>query len=110
MTAGRKPHGETAMTGAERQALYRARLAGQAMQPDPPSPGKRRGAAKLPRPARWRAAITELLALQNEYAAWLEALPDPVRDTPTGEALQAIVELDLDEIASLQLPRGYGRD
>ena len=67
-------------------------------------------AAKLPRPARWRAAISELLALQNEYAAWLEALPDPVRDTPTGEALQAIVELDLDEIAAVQLPRGYGRD
>ena len=107
MTVGRKPQGETAMTGAERQRLYRARLA---TQPDPHSPARRRRAAKLPRPARWRAAISELLALQNEYAAWLEALPDPVRDTPTGEALQAIVELDLDEIAAVQLPRGYGRD
>ena len=28
----------------------------------------------------------------------------------SGEALQAIVELDLDEIAAVQLPRGYGRD
>lgn len=110
MSVGRKPQGETAMTGAERQALYRARLADRTTQTDPPSPGQRRRAAKLPRTQRWRAAIAELLVLQNEYAAWLEALPDPVRDTPTGEALQAIVELDLDEIASLQLPRGYGRD
>jgi hypothetical protein len=28
----------------------------------------------------------------------------------TGEALQAIVDLDLDEFASIEPPRGFGRD
>jgi hypothetical protein len=64
----------------------------------------------LQRPRRWRAAVAELLALQAEYAAWLEALPEATRDGPTGEALQAIVDLDLDEIVAIQPPRGFGRD
>jgi len=29
---------------------------------------------------------------------------------PTGEALQAIVDLDLEELLAIQPPRGYGRD
>jgi len=29
---------------------------------------------------------------------------------PTGEALQAIVGLDLEELLAIQPPRGYGRD
>ena len=51
-----------------------------------------------------------LIALQAEYAAWLEALPEATRDGATGEALQAIVDLDLDEIVAIQPPRGFGRD
>ena len=54
--------------------------------------------------------MAELLTLQAEYAAWLEALPDSLQDTPTAEALQAMVELDLDTLASAEPPRGYGRD
>jgi hypothetical protein len=42
------------------------------------------------RPQRWRAAVAELVALQTEYAAWLDALPESLRDGATGEALQAI--------------------
>jgi hypothetical protein len=45
-----------------------------------------------------------------EYAAWLEALPGPLRDGATGEALQAIVDLDLDELIAIEPPRGFGRD
>jgi hypothetical protein len=48
--------------------------------------------------------------LQAEYAAWLQALPEATHDSPTGQALQAIVALDLDEIAAIEPPRGFGRD
>lgn len=54
--------------------------------------------------------MAELLALQAEYAAWLEALPDSLQDTATAATLATIVELDLDGRASTELPRGYGRD
>ena len=39
--------------------------------------------------------MAELLALQAEYARWLTALPDSLRDTPTAEALEALANLDL---------------
>ena len=50
------------------------------------------------------------MALQAEYAAWFEALPEATRDGPTGEALRVVVDLDLDEIIAIQPPRGFGRD
>jgi hypothetical protein len=62
------------------------------------------------RPQRWRDAVVELLALQAEYAKWLAALPDSLSDGPTAEALAAIVDLDLTELADIEPPRGYGRD
>jgi hypothetical protein len=37
-------------------------------------------------------------------------LPDRLRDTATAEALQAIADLDLEELAAIVPPRGYGRD
>jgi Resolvase, N terminal domain len=43
-------------------------------------------------------------------AAWFDALPETLRDSATGEALQAIVELDLDERTAAVPSRGYGRD
>ncbi len=107
---GRKPEAAQAMTGAERQARYRARhdmptdtMAAMRHRP----PGKSRTATRV---RRWTAAVDELIALQAEYAAWLQALPEATRDGPTGEALQAIVDLDLDEITAIQPPRGFGRD
>jgi len=51
-----------------------------------------------------------LVALQAEYAAWHDALPDSLRDSVTAEALQAIVDLDLDALTAIVPPRGYGRD
>ena len=48
--------------------------------------------------------------LQAYYAGWLESLPASLRDSATGEALQAIADLDLDEIIAIQPPRGFGRD
>lgn len=50
------------------------------------------------------------MRLRAEYAGWLEALPEATRDGAMGEALQAVVDVDLTEIATVQLPRGFGRD
>ncbi len=104
MTQGCKPHGDQALTGAERQARYRAR------HPATPIIRYRRPVDRRSRPQRWHDAVAEIVTLQAEYAAWFEALPEAVRDGLTGEALQAIIELDLDEIIATEPPRGFGRD
>ena len=101
---GRRPVGRRALTGAERQARYRARHA------TAPVIRYRRPADRRSRVQRWQAAVAELLALQAEYADWLAAMPEPTRNGATGEALQAIVELDLDELSNIEPPRGFGRD
>jgi hypothetical protein len=48
--------------------------------------------------------------MQAEYAAWLDRLPVALREGPTGEALQVIVDLDLEQLIAVVPPRGYGRD
>ena len=101
---GPKPTGPRALTGAERQARYRARhTATVAIR-------YRRLTDRRSRPQRWHDAVAELIALQGEYAQWLVALPEATRDGATGDALQAILDLDLDEIAAVEPPRGFGRD
>jgi hypothetical protein len=107
MPRSRQPQAEHPLSNAERQARYRARR--QAHQPAPVL-RYRRPADRRTRPQRWRDAVAELLTLQAEYAAWCDALPDALRDTPTAAALQAIVDLDLDALTSIEPPRGYGRD
>lgn len=104
MAKGRKPQGDHPLTGAERQALYRTRHAGM------PMVRYRRPADRRSRPQRWHDAVAELVALQVEYRAWFEALPEATRDGATGEALQAILDVDLDELAAIEPPRGFGRD
>ena len=101
---GRKPHGEQPLTGAQRQARYRRR------HPATPVIRYRRPIDRRSRPQRWRDAVDELLALQAEYIQWLDALPEATLDSPTGQALQAIIDLDLNEIAGVEPPRGFGRD
>ena len=106
---GRRPDGETALTGAERQARYRLRpgmtserASGQAV---PSRPLRDRTLSR-----RWNDTVAGLLALRAEYARWLEALPEATRESATGEALQVMVDLDLEEIMAIQPPRGFGRD
>jgi hypothetical protein len=36
--------------------------------------------------------------------------PNSLRDNVTAEALQAIVDLDLEAVTTIVPPRGYGRD
>ena len=107
MPKGAKPHGGHALSNAERQARYRAR---HAVAPPRPVPLPVRSSIRKTRPQRWRAAVAELVALQDEYAVWLDALPKALRDSATGEALEAIVELDLNDLIAIEPPRGYGRD
>jgi hypothetical protein len=105
--SGRKPDGDAALSNAERQARYRLRR-----QVEQPAPVARthRAADRRSRPRRWHDAVAELLTLQAGYAVWLEALPDTLQGTATADALLAIVDLDLDTLAAIQPPRGYGRD
>jgi hypothetical protein len=57
-----------------------------------------------------RAAVAELVDLQADYAAWLDRLPESLRDTATAEALEAITAFDLSELEALEPPKGFGRD
>ena len=107
MPRGRRPDGEHALSNAERQARYRAH---RLTKPSPVVTRTRRSTDRRSRPQRWRDAVAELLALQAEYARWLTALPDSLRDTPTAEALEALADLDLTALADIEPPRGYDRD
>ena len=94
--------GALPMTTAQRQARHRARLPRE--RPLPPA---RR---PLPRPKRWAAAVATLIALQDEYRAWLDNLPTSLEGSRLADKLQAIAELDLEELQAIDPPRGYGRD
>ena len=101
----RQPIGDRPMTDAERQARDRAaRAAGK------PVVRIRRPADHRGRAQRWSDHVTGLVEAQAEYAAWLENLPDNLRDSPLAEALQAICDLDLSELQAIIPPRGFGRD
>ena len=54
--------------------------------------------------------MTALVALQEEYRAWLDNLPTNLDGSPLADKLQAIAELDLEELQAIDPPRGYGRD
>ena len=96
-----------ALSNAERQARYRARrLSAKAV----PVVSVCRAADRRSRPRRWRDAVAELLALQAEYVAWLDGLPASLQGSATAEALQAVVDVDLEALAAIEPPRGYGRD
>ena len=93
-----KPTGERPMTDAERQARCRAARAEAR-----PATRIRRPAEHRSRARRWHDALAELVALQAEYEAWLEALPDTLQHTATAE-------LDLADLQAVDPFRGFGRD
>lgn len=97
--------GDRAMTNAERQARHRAAQAAAAPVIRLHRPPDQRSRAR-----RWHDAVAELAALQTQYAAWLDNLPDSLRDSATAEALQAICNLDLADLQAINPPRGFGRD
>ena len=70
----------------------------------------RRPTDRRSRPQRWRDAVKELMDLQAAYADWLATLPEALHGSRTAEALEAIADLDLTNLASCKPPRGYGRN
>jgi hypothetical protein len=93
------------MTPAERQARRRARLRRDNCASLAPP------ARRTPlRPQRWAAAVAALIDLQDQYRAWLDNLPASLDASRLAEKLQAIAELDLEELQAIDIPRGYGRD
>jgi pyruvate/2-oxoglutarate dehydrogenase complex dihydrolipoamide dehydrogenase (E3) component len=54
---------------------------------------------------------TAMLAdLQDDYRAWLDALPANLKASRLAEKLQAVVEFDLEGLQAIDPPLGYGRD
>ena len=106
MPRGREPEGGTALSSAGRQARHRARR--QVEQP--PAAIKQSRAPRESRRKRWNGALAVMITVQAGCAAWLGALPESPRGSATAEALQEMTDLDLDTIAAVQPPPGYGRD
>jgi hypothetical protein len=80
-----------------------------AARSDSPSVSTRRPAHRS-RTRRWRDAVAELIAVQRECNSWLQVLPDGLQESATGQALEAICDLDLSDIEAIEPPRGFGRD
>ena len=97
--------GVVAMTAAERQARHRAKL----RQPSSARPSSSISRTP-PRPQRWTAAVATLIDLQDEYRTWRDNLPPNLEGSRSAEKLDAIVELDFEELLAIDPPRGYGRD
>lgn len=94
-----------AMSNAERQRRYRARRKG-AIEPPP----RARPAREPSRTQRWRTAVATLLELQEDYRERLHTLPETLHDSAYGLRLQAIDDLDLGDLETIEPPLGYGRD
>jgi hypothetical protein len=74
-------------------SAHRARLR-QHGRTTPTSPAPR----IPPRLRRWAAAVSGLINLQDEYRAWLDNLPVNLEGSRLEEKLEAIAELDLEEL------------
>ena len=107
MPRGRQPESEHTLSNAERQARYRARQQARQLPPEVRfrQPLDRRtdrnvGPMRLPTYSHCK----------RNMPPGSEDLPDNLRANPTGEALEASVDLDLNALTTIVPPRGYGRD
>lgn len=69
-------------------------------------------------------ALQELVDLRSGYEEWKDNLPENLQQSPLGEKLEAVCDLDLDQLYSeveqaqsivqeaceVDLPLGFGRD
>ncbi len=94
-----------ALTNAERQARYRERRQAGAARIRYRRPADRRS-----RPQQWDDAVRTLLALQDQYREWREALPESLAGSATAGLLEQVCDLDLSVLEDVELPRGFGRD
>ena len=106
MPRGCKPERERALSNAERQSRYRARQHDQMATP------KIRGTACPPIDAAERnaGAMQSMNCSPCNPNTLRGSTRFPTAFAPTGESLQAIADLDLNALAEIDPPRGYGRD
>jgi len=71
----------------------------------------RRPADRRSRPQRWADATETLTTVLDEYQAWREHLPASLAEAAIAERLDAVLELRelVDQLASADLPKGFGR-
>ena len=111
---GPPPHGDRAATPAERSAAYRARrkVTAAAAPTKPVVVRYRRPADRRSRPERWADAVQTLVDMLDRFQTWRDNLPSSLADSPTAEALDAVLELrgHVEDLQAVQLPKGFGRD
>jgi hypothetical protein len=112
---GPPPRGDRAATPAERSAAYRARrkvIAAAAPAKPPVVVRYRRAADRRSRPERWADAVQTLADMLNQFQEWRDNLPASLEDSPTAEALDAVLELrgHAEDLQAVQLPKGFARD
>jgi len=54
--------------------------------------------------------VQTLLALQDQYRVWRDALPESLAGSVTAAMLDDVCGLDLSGLEAVELPRGFGRD
>lgn len=82
-------------------------------QPPSPPPVRKKPRRPLSRPARLARLVAEAQALFEEYTAWRDRLPEFAQDSPMAELLEGAIdglEAAYDALASIEPPRGFGRD
>jgi hypothetical protein len=111
---GPPPRGDRASTPAERSAAYRARrkVTAAAAPTKPVVVQYRRPADRRSRPERWADAVQTLADMLDRFQTWRDNLPSSLADSPTAEALDAVLELrgHVEDLQAVQLPKGFGRD
>lgn len=99
-----------ALSNAERQRRYRQRRrAGETKVVYRKPKGPRSRSARL------KDAIETIITIREEYRDRRDSVPEALEeDTATVALLEQVLEaldaLELDSLAALELPRGYGRD
>src|SRR5664279_2330845 len=93
---GPPPRGDRAATPAERSAAYRARRKATAADVPAKPPvviRYRRAADRRSRPQQWADAVQTLAGLLYQFEEWRDKLPPSLANSPTAEALDAVLEL-----------------
>ena len=92
----RKPLGDKPLTNAERQARHRAAITSQR-----PTDAAAPSAGAMPSPNSSSCKVSTRNGSR---------LCPNLQEGTTVDALQAIIDLDLDELIAIVPPRGFGRD